>query len=246
MSTEIQLTHVYSPDQYTRVVAAWHRLLDNPLTSVDVHNIWTADKVAAEHLYALIVTDGEGTRDDCPIILTLASYSDYGGSCLDASNVRDLDGTPGVQVSTGGAHGSGSAWVQLGELPSNGDDIDTGIGWLESLANTMDGLTDYPLISDETHSEYVHELAEESWDQSLGWITRSDLDDLAGGDVSDFGFTDDEIRDLYYGYDGNEWTCDTATEVRNERHADAVAHVLDEMVSARRTPLADPAQLSLA
>lgn len=110
MSTEIQLTHVYSPDQYTRVVAAWHRLLDNPLTSVDVHNIWTADKVAAEHLYALIVTDGEGTRDDCPIILTLASYSDYGGSCLDASNVRDLDGTPGVQVSTGGAHGSGSAW----------------------------------------------------------------------------------------------------------------------------------------
>ncbi|GAB3475349.1 hypothetical protein [Amycolatopsis cihanbeyliensis] len=251
MTSSIRLQHVYSPDHYLRAVNVWKRLIDNHLTSI-AHDergySRYADRIEDEHLYALIVSDGEETDGYGPVTLTLAEYCDYGGSCVDAANVKSFDGEFGwVSTSTNGVHGSGSAWVQLGELPDI-DDIDNGLAMLEMLADTMDGLTDYPLISDEAHSEYVNELAEEAWDQFLGWDVRSELAELLGCDeyhLDDFQFSEDEIRELYYSFEDNEWNCETATSVVNGRHDEAVQAIADHIISEWRKPWVDPNQLTL-
>ncbi|TDC92368.1 hypothetical protein E1161_13430 [Saccharopolyspora aridisoli] len=244
------MTHVYSPEQYARVVELWERLIGNPYTSLIEERPykWGIDKPdRCEHLYALVFSDGEEPQDYFPVTLNLISYSDYGGTDLDAANVRALDGTPGVNVSTNGVHGENSAWIQLGELPTNGEDIETGIGWLKHLADTMDGLTDYPLINEETHSEYVLELADEAWGQFLGDDTQRDLIKLAEqndvdipDDLTHYGYpvedhaeyveylrekSEDTIREAYYSYETNEWNCETATSVVNGCHEDTVLHV---------------------
>jgi hypothetical protein len=202
--------------------------------------------VTDEHLNTLILTNGEETDDYYPITITLVSYSDYGGSCLDAANVRYLRETeaPGVNFGSG-AHGTEYAWAQLGELPTNGEDITTGLDWLESLVDMLDAVADYGLISEESHSAHVKALAEEAWDQWLGAIVLTALWDVSNGCPDDFQFTNDEIRELYYGYEENWWTCETATSVHNKNHQDAMAHVYDSILSAWRTPLVDANQLTL-
>lgn len=251
MTASITLTHVYSPDQYLRAVNAWERLVGNHLTSLTVEDgRWSrygTEEIPAEQLYALIVSDGEGTADWAPVTLTLAEYSDYGGHCCDAANVRSLEGTPGVTVSKHGIHGAGSAWLILGELPDL-EDVDNGIAILEDLADTFDRLTDYPLISDEDHSDYVTELAEEAWEQWLGSDVVSELAELAGCDTyefEDFGYGEETIREMYYSYEESEWNCETATSVVNARHDDTVKSIFDHIISEWRKPWIDPNQLQL-
>ncbi len=251
MTASITLTHVYSPDQYLRAVNAWERLVDNHLTSLTVESgRWSrygTEEIPAEQLYALIMSDGEETNDWYPVRLTLAEYSDYGGSCCDAANVRSLEDASGVTVSKNGVHGAGSAWITLGELPDL-NDVDNGIAILEDLADTFDRLTDYPLISDEAHSDYVTELAEEAWDQWLGSDAIGDLAELAGCDTyefEDFGYDEDAIREMYYMYEENEWYCETATSVVNARSDDAVKFIFNHIISEWRKPWIDPNQLTL-
>ncbi|WP_158881957.1 hypothetical protein [Amycolatopsis anabasis] len=236
----------YSPEQYERAVDLWRRLIDNYRTSLTCDRYGRGiDRLPDETLYALILSDGEETEDEYAVTLTLASYSDYGGSCCDAANVRVFRDEFGwVSTSTDGYHGDGAAWVQFGELPDT-QDIGNGLDMLESLANAMDRLTDYPLLSDEAHSEYEHELQEEAWVSWLEWDVKSELDDQMGGYLEIFGFTDNEIRELYYSYEENEWECESATSVVNRNHDDAVAYVLDEIVKAWRTPAVGPNQLAL-
>ncbi|HEX5116004.1 MAG TPA: hypothetical protein VFW65_12470 [Pseudonocardiaceae bacterium] len=242
-------THTHTTEQHERATELWRRILDTHVTSIyeerrDYQSY--LETVTDDHLSALISSNGQETDDYYPVTITLASYSDYGGSDLDAANVRYLreTETPGVHFGSG-AHGTEYAWVQLGELPTNGDDIDTGIDWLQSLAALIDTIAEYGLISDESHSAYVDELAEEAWDQWLGDIVSTALWELSDGNPDDFQFTDDEIRELYYGYEDNWWMCETATSVRNENHDDALAHVCDSIVSAWRTSVVDANQLAL-
>jgi hypothetical protein len=150
---------------------------------------------------------------------------------------------PGVNFGSG-AHGTEYAWVKLGELPTNGDDTATGLDWLQSLVDLMDTVAEYGLISDESHSAHVDALAEEAWDQWLDAIVSTALWELSDGYPDDFQFTDDEIRELYYGYEDNWWTCTTATSVHNENHEHALVHVCDSILSAWRTPVVDADQLA--
>jgi hypothetical protein len=233
--------HAYTTEQHARVTELWRRLLDTHVTTTHEQrrgDQFHLETVTDEQLNTLILTNGEGTDDYYPVAITLVSYSDYGGSCLDAANVRYLRETeaPGVCFGSG-AHGTEYAWVQLGELPTNGEDIATGLDWLQSLADTMDAVADNRLISDESHTAYVDALAEQAWDQWLGAAVLSALRDLSHGNPDDFQFTDDEIRELYYGYEENWWTCETATSVHNENHENAMAHVCESILSAWRTPL---------
>jgi hypothetical protein len=233
--------HAYTTEQHTRATQLWRRLLDTHVTTA--HEQRRGDRfhletVTDEQLNTLILTNGEEADDYYPVAITLVSYSDYGGSCLDAANVRYFREAeaPGVYFGSG-VHGTEYAWVQLGELPTNGEDIATGLDWLQSLVDMMDAVADHGLISDESHTAYVDALAEQAWDQWLGADVLAALWDLSHGNPEDFQFTDDEIRALYYGYDENWWSCETATSVHNENHENAMTHVCESILSAWRARL---------
>lgn len=246
------VTHPYSPDQYRDVVELWRRLLD--CHTVEAYEVRAygylshVERIDDETLYALVLSDGEETDQESAVTLNLVSYSDYGGSDLDAANVRALEDVPGVTVS-GIAHGGKEAIVTLGELPAC-DDVAEGVSRLEYLVESIEYIAEYGLLSDETHSEYVDELATEAWDQYLGSDVVSEVETALGLDdtldtLDVFRFSEDDIRELYYGFEGTYFYAESATSVVNENHVDAIAYIVGEIVEAWRTPYVDPAQLSL-
>lgn len=171
--------------------------------------------------------------------IDLVSYGDYHGSDLDAANARALVAEFGdVFYRNDGPHGSVSLSIAAapGVPPfapppdpanSTGDwenDWET----LASLAATMTRLTDYPLISEEAHAEYINELVTEAWDS---WLRSDLLSDLATATGSDDLYEPadelaDQVREAYLSFENNEWVAQSATSVVNLRHRDAVRHVL--------------------
>lgn len=88
----------------------------------------------------------------------------------------------------------------------------------------LEGLQDYPLISDESHSEYEDQLADEAWD---AWLRDDMIGDLEAVALEGWEITDgveSELRTAYYAYEENEWYCESATNIVNGRHDDAMAH----------------------
>ncbi|MGK4593964.1 hypothetical protein [Amycolatopsis sp. w19] len=243
--------HVYSPEQYAKTVELWQELLECHRVSLSEERTGYAYPVQAGDLtvdviHALVLSDGVETDDDYAITVTLVDYSDYGGTERDVANVRYLTDAPGVQTSTNGRHGYGSAWVQLGELPTNGDDVDTGIEWLASLVQSVQAIDDGE-VDESTLEEYERELQEAAWAAWLEADTRSELADWLGcDDLDDFDYTHDEIRNLYYSFEGNEWTCDSATSATNLQHENAIEHVAETILKAWRKPYVDPAQAELS
>lgn len=168
--------------------------------------------------------------------IELTSYGDYHGSDLDAANARALVAEFGeVFYRSEGPHGS--VTLSIAAAPGvppfarslteseSADDWDL----LASLASIMAGLADYPLISEEVHSEYIDELIGEAWDSWLRSDLLSDLADQTGDDDLLFqpaGELVDSIREAYLSFEHNEWVAETATSVVNHRHEDAVRHVL--------------------
>lgn len=181
-----------------------------------------------------------------PITLTLISCGDYHGSDLDAANNRALDGTPGVTVREPNTGGMGSVFnistTVVGEMSSFENSQTTAdwerepaqrradaLEWLESLVQQMEGLTDYPVLDDETHSELIDELAGEAWDS---WLKSDMLSDLAklspeeDWDLYDTELTEDAVREAYYAFEGNDWVVESlGSGAVNGRHDDAVKHV---------------------
>jgi hypothetical protein len=243
------MKHAYSPEQYAEVVELWRRLIDLDSTSVKGEYAYV-QKVCDLDLFALVLSDGEGTEDTAPLTLELISYSDYGGNDYDAANVRYLEECqiPGVETSTGGRHGTGLAWVQLGELHDT--DTELGIERLKEIVGLMEGLTDYPVFHDETHGDYIRDLAEEAWDQYLCRDVMSELTTELGLDdtldtLSVFGFSDDEIRELYYGNDDLYFRGETATSVVAENHDSVVKQIAQHIIAEWRRPLVDPNQCEM-
>lgn len=191
-----------------------------------------------------------------PITLTLISCGDYHGSDLDAANNRALDGTPGVSVNEPNSGGMGSVFnvstTVIGEMSSfenatNPGDMERepavrradALMWLESLVKTMEGLIDYALLDEQTHSELISELAESAWDDHLESDTFDALRDIAADSVT---FADDpdewidglrteeestpRVHDAYFGYEDNEWVVESlGSGAVNFRHDEAVKHV---------------------
>jgi hypothetical protein len=223
----------YTTEQRARALEAWKGIIG--AAGVTLAEQWHdrrygtfseqhVDDVTDEWITALIDNDSLGTDDYNAVTVTLMSYSDYHGSDLDAANIRALEGTPGVTTCRSGQ----SATMQLGELPGDDtDSVDDGIERLEDIARTMVGLADnYPLIDDEIHSEYVDELATEAWEVYLAADIEGDLARVA---IDGWEWTEGvqgELRTAYYGYEQNEWYCETATSVVNGAHDDAMAHAV--------------------
>lgn len=186
-----------------------------------------------------------------PIILTLISCGDYHGSDVDAANNRALDGTPGVTVREPNTGGQGSVFSEsttvVGEMSSFENATDPGdigrepaqrradaLGWLEHLVTTLEGLQDYGLLSEETHSKLIGELADEAWDSWLDSDTFGDLRDLAPNEdqrdrvdaYEDLAEHQAAVKSAYYSFEGNDWTVSSLGEgARNGAHGGAVKHV---------------------
>lgn len=164
--------------------------------------------------------------DDVDLLELPVSYSDYGGSDLDAANARALIEIFGRDtfVHLYGPHGSvGLALPSDEPLP---DDPDGEM--LADLVRIVEGLRDYPIVDEGVQSAYVDELADEAWSCWLRLDLARDLDDYApDGDASDalLACDEDELRTAYYAFEGNEWVCETATSVVNLRHDDAMRHL---------------------
>lgn len=163
---------------------------------------------------------------ECDLVELPVSYSDYGGSDLDAANVRALVETFGEStfVHLYGGHDSTGLALPYGRSLPDDEENER----LTFLVETIEALADYPLISDETHSRYVAELAAECWDQWVRSDTVHELCEYAPtDDASDavHACDEDAFVSAYYGCESNEWTCETATSVVNLRHDDAVRHV---------------------
>ncbi|WP_280350376.1 hypothetical protein [Nocardia abscessus] len=253
----VKIHNVYSPDQYKRVVELWRRLLNCSCVSTygqryDNYLGWLDD----EHLYELVLSNGEETENYESVKVSLMSCSNYGGSDYDAANIRWLSENMDwvTTVVDYGPHSESEAYVMLGELPpSAGDDVDERLAQLEYLVKTIEGLENYALIDDEIHTEYVEELATEAWDQWLAWDVKQDLNDWlvgnSGWDLHDFGFSDDEIRDMYYEFTSEQNFgphCESATSVVFPYHDEVVDLIGKAIIKAWRTPAVDPNQLTLS
>lgn len=223
------------------VFELWRRLIDAPGVSVDRRGGYGPARVTVptdEEIGWLVLANGGDGGPVEPIDLVLAEYSDYHGSSLDHANVRVLRDGFGVAVQDGPAfHGHSRAVVVLGELPA-ADDLEESVEQLRVLVQAMEHLADYPLLSDEAHSELETELADEAWSAYLWADIRGEITDHIaathpscepiGGTDDEFDVSDHEdvIRELYYGYEHNEWMCESATSVTNLRHDDTMRHVI--------------------
>lgn len=251
----LKLQHEWTPEHIATAVELWRRLLDVhtvnayeqvPCGGSHYRRHVTSKDVTDEWITALVISDGAGAEFPldpygyvgryAPVELSLISYSDYGGSDLDAANVRALADVPGVTTSTGGIQGEGSATMMLGEMPRE-DDVKESVARIRYVVEVMEGLQEYPLIDEETHSEYIDELAEEAWDQWLSRDVRDEVLDRLGvllqsDEAADEAYDAagiDAVREAFYDYappNGETWLAEGATSVRHVHHDEAVTHVL--------------------
>lgn len=209
------------------------------------------DEQRAETYYHEDTNPWSGDDRLYPVTLTLISCGDYHGSDLDAANNRVLQGTPGVDVSEPDTGGMGSVFnvstTVVGCMSSfeNGSSEfdrnrepatrrEDALMWLESLVGKMEGLIDYALLDEETHSELVDELAEEAWDSWLKSDVHSELINIGPGGadawndlLSDMGEElQDKVHEAYFGHDGCWWTVQSLGEgAYNDNHEETVKHV---------------------
>ncbi|WP_367135831.1 hypothetical protein [Saccharothrix sp. HUAS TT1] len=248
MSTEVAIWHAYSPEQYAKTVELWGRLLDSHRISLteDRYNRGL-EKVEPEHLYALVMSDGAATRDYDAVTVIVASHSDYHGDEYDAVNVGELIDTHGLNENEL-SKGYRAAWVQLGELPTVTDDpIDVGIERLEALVKLVEALTqgDVVCLNDEALEEYRQDRIAAAWSDFYAREVSHELEHLTGYNADDLGFTDDQVRDIYLGFEDNDWQFSDSNTVTNHAHEDTVDHVIDTIRDAWRAVAVDPEQTSL-
>ncbi|ONI83485.1 hypothetical protein ALI22I_33875 [Saccharothrix sp. ALI-22-I] len=248
MSAEIRIYHAYSPDQYAQVVELWERLLSCHRVGLSEDRYGRGlDKIEPEWLYQLVMSDGAETYDYPAVTVTVAEYSDYNGDEYDAANVAVLEDQYGLNT-RGGSHGWQAAWVQLGELPVITDDtIDVGIERLKTLVEVVEALTqgDVVCLDDDVLEDHRQAVIEDTWVNYYARELSSALEDLTDYNSDDLGFSDEEIKSLYFEFEGNDWEFQGATEITNNGHDEAVEHVIETIRDAWRAPYVDPDQFAL-
>jgi hypothetical protein len=199
----------------------------------------------------------EDTDNEPILFALLVSYGDYSSTTdADAANYRYLFG----QWAAGMAD---PLLYNVGPNERDGIGLAVRIGdsrWSENaltdLIAIMNGLVDYPLISDETHSEYEHEKQEEWWDGCHRDLLAEIDDEMIGDDepvdlAGEFytwesaGLTDeyaddprdrdDLVREVFYGLMGegsHEWTWESATSII-PRYSQALVRDLIETLFVR-------------
>ncbi len=247
MATPVKLAHAYSPDQYVRAVDLWERLIGCYHVSLYKEvgrSAMYVEKLEEGQLYELIVSDGEETENHYSVRVSILGYSEHSRSSIyDAANVRTLLEFEGVEGTAD--LNDGEAWVQLGELPWEGGAVDDALRLLEKIVDAVEALHgDCAVLDDSALDDHREALIERQWSADWGTLKdiRNVLEDVSDKNGDDFEFSDEEIRDLYFGFQGNEWVDDSATSIVNGREDDAIEYVLREIVRAWQRPKYDPDQ----
>jgi hypothetical protein len=113
--------------------------------------------------------------------------------------------------------------------PLPGDDADNSA--LHRLIGEMERLRLVGLLDEERHARHIDTLAEAAWRSHLRAEVITTLRTLAPDIEEDRAVVaagldaDDPIGEIYFGFEGNEWTAVTPFRVRNGRHDEAVRHV---------------------
>ena len=222
----------------TELVELWRELIEHDRVDLPRHCLDYRGRVSVtdEQIAEAIAEFGDVEAE-----ITLASCSDYGGSSIDRANVRvfrDEFGTEALE--DWGAWSESRAYVRLGEPVSgaDADDPQDQAERLRALIDVLDGLMDYPLISDESHSELEMELAEEAWDSWLWQDIRSEVETILEErwgddwqDAPDACEFEDKIREAYYSHDDTWWYAETANSAINENHDRVLKEVLDTVLA---------------
>lgn len=226
----------------------WHNLI-NANTNVRVWAYADTDLTSGEtvHVSALqshdITYAWEGAGQY--VVDLGVTWGDYTGSDLDRSNWNYLRDTYGEDkfVNITDIFGCQGLALVLGVVPEDSD-----LDEIDSIVHDLKRLDVYPLLDEDHHSEMINEMATESWNDYLRHDVSSELEgknysedfyDRSGWKdeyKNDPRDNEDIVRDIYYGYDNNEWYAETATEVVNGRHDDAVRHVYETLVTEIPVP----------
>lgn len=239
-----QPVHVYSPDQYTTVVDLWKRLLD----AID------NDRYSDEELHTLILTDGEIDWSTADKRVSLCYSSNYSGSEIDRANARTLANEFSyflMHTDNGGWHSESYVELTIGELPAQ--DTEEGISELERFVETVESLSDYPILNESDLYDLEAEIEEESWDS---WFL-SDFVSAVAGNLGcdtyelefDFKVSDEQLREMFYDVYSEEWELtfrlESATSGYFEGWEDIATTVAENIVNEWRKVIVDPNQLSL-
>lgn len=240
-----QPVHVYSPDQYATVVDLWQRLLDATGN----------DQYSDEELYMLILTDGEIDWSTADKRVSLCYSSDYSGSEIDRANARTLAKEFGnflVHVDNSGAWSESYVELTIGELPA--ENTEEGISELQRFIETVESLSDYPVLDDTELYELEAEIEEESWNSWFLSDFASAVADNLGCEVyeleEDFKVSDDRLREMFYDVRSKHWDLsfrvENATSGHFEGWEDIIAPEVAELIVAEwRAVLVDPNQPTL-
>lgn len=153
-------------------------------------------------------------------------WGDYCGSDLGRSNSRVLlRDYPNTFVIVEG--GYGSRFLALpADFGADGDEM------AQHILDIIEGLSDYPLISDEDHSELEMELLDEAWETYLGSDVVSTLSNVHGLDDVDPA----EIRESFYSI-LNDACSLGAAETYLESAVSVVISGLDDIIATLATEL---------
>lgn len=240
-----QPVHTYSPEQYATVVDLWQRFLD----AIDNNGYGDDD------LYTLILTDGEidWRREDKQV--SFCYSSNYSGSEIDRANARTLAKEFGnflVHVDNSGWHSESYVELTVGELPAQ--DTEEGISELQRFVETVESLSDYPILDESELWELEQEIEEEAWSSWFASDFASAVADNLGCDVyeleEDFKVSDDRLREMFYDVRSEHWDLsfrvENATSGYFEGWEDIIAPEVAELIVAEwRAVIVDPNQLTL-
>lgn len=115
------------------------------------------------------VRDTDQLTADTYVLLQDTAYSDYSGSIVNQANHKDLEETlQAIGLEDGeqyldyyGGHGTRVLAVRVASLTP---DSETKRGWVDSLLETLESLTDYPVVDESTWSELEMESQNEAWE----------------------------------------------------------------------------------
>ena len=236
-------THVYSPEQYSEVVDLWQRLL----------SCAGETSFGEEDLYTLILADGDVDWRYVEKEVRFCYSSDYSGSEYDRANARTLsESFPFLgHLDNHGTWSESYVYLTVGELPSS--DTDAGIENLRELVQSVESLSEYPILDEQALYDLEAEIEEESWDAWFLSDFRATVADNLGCDEyyleHDFKVSDDQLKEMFYDVYSEEWDLrfqlENATSGYFEGWEDVAATVAENIVRLWRTVTVHPDQLRL-
>lgn len=207
------------------VVEQWERHQNHQYFYRNGEGVWV-DRRSNWRRFDSIRELAESDPDVYTVELELpVTYGDYCGSDLDAANQRYVaDNYPFVS-SDGDDHNGNRMYLDI-TTDATPEDI-------RGLAEDIGRLVDYPLLDEEVHSEYIRELADESWD-AYRWadlvptiVERFRREYHRAVPVEDYDafedmmedMTDNEASAIRWAYESEaEYYGESATDVRNDRN----------------------------